>query len=463
MKAYFGYAPAIIVPRLVSAFILIIFSRILGAEQIGMYSLIFVIGEYLDTIFFRWIRAGYVRLYSNYAAEGQQIERAVLVLGLPGLFLSIGFAIVYVLLNADLDMKWAGLLILYVAANTALYQGLQFLRMRKEILAYTGIEAGRSLIGFGIALILNSLIGPRYEWLVIGTQSLTAAAALWLLWRMLRADRASRLTRALLNKLARYSIPLSLSFFLAGTALVLDRVMLEHYYGPAALGIYMVSYQLARPVIDILFNIINVGGFPKLVEAYEAEGDIGAQRVLSQKSVAIAIATFPALALFLSSGPLIADLLLTDEFAEATPSLLAIVALASFLRGLERFLTSQVFLLRKTTIDISLNLIPEIIGVLVASVILIPRFEIQGAALAFLIGCACGLTVSFIRAQRQIAFNVLSREVGVIAALSLACGLLLYVTSRNFGLLEWICASMICCVLYGLVLRQVGIIKLLRD
>ncbi|MBW6506884.1 MAG: lipopolysaccharide biosynthesis protein [Rhodobacteraceae bacterium] len=462
MKSYFYYAPSLIIPRTISAIIIIVFARILTPTEVGLYSLVIIFGEYLDTVFVRWIRAGYTRLHFSYQKRGQALERFVLVLMIPGILLSILLAFGYAMFDADLGPKWAALLSLYVVANFILYQGLQFLRVRGQRRAYVTIESGRSILGFGLALALTHWIAPDYGLLLIGTQGLTLVAAAWLLWRMLDEDRASKLDRALLQELTKYALPLLASFFLAGTTLVLDRVLLAKIAGPAMLGVYAVSYQLARPAIDILFNIINVGGFPKLVAAYEAEGDSGAQRVLYQKNVAIMLVTLPMLIFILVSAEQISALLLRDEYAAVAPTVLRLVAVAAFLRGWTRFLVDQIFLLRKTTSDPIWNLIPSILALIASATILIPMMGVYGAALSAVIGAAVEAVFAVRRAKRRMQFRAFGAEVAVIGAACLAGGGGIFLGFWGFGLAGWVVASFLALIGYGLVTKKYGIFRVLE-
>lgn len=462
MKDYFGYAPALIVPRIVSVLILIIFARILSPEEIGLYALVILIGEYLDTVFCRWIRSGYTRLYFAFREQGRAIDRAVLILTAPGLVLSIPCAFAYAGVSDNLDMKWASLLCLYVIANFILYQGLQFLRVRGMRGTYLIIEVGRSAIGFLFAFVLASLIAPRYEWLIIGTQSLTLIAAAWLLNRMLLADRKGRLDRLLIKQLWHYSGPLVLAYFLAGTTLVIDRVMLEQLAGPALLGVYVVSYQLSRPTIDILFNIINVGGFPKLVAAYESEGDSGAQRVLYQKSVAISLVTFPVLGFIITSSAQITELLLKDDFAAVAPLTIVITAVSTFLRGWVRFCVDQIFLLRRTTLDQVWNLLPSIFVTALLAFVLIPLHGVYGAASAVLAGSVTETVFAVWRARRRMWFRIVGREVWIILATSFLGSTVIWGVANTTGILGWMGASVVIAALYALAMKRFGIFKVLK-
>lgn len=463
MKTYFGYAPAILVPRLISALIILLFSRILSPTEIGLYSLVIVFGEYLDTICLRWIRVGYTRLYYEYAAKGIQLERTVLAFSVPGLVISVIFAFSYPLFDSELSLRWGSLLALYVLANCILYQGLQYLRVQKKTAMYVGLECTRSVAGFAIAWVLNFLLAPHYEWLLIGTQGTTAIAAVILLVPMLRIPSGSAEKWEMLKNVLKYSLPLTVSFFLAGTALVIDRILLQKIHGVAELGVYAVSYQLARPSMDILFNIINVGGFPKLIAVYEQDGEDGARRVLYQKAVAIAFVTLPVLTFFVVCSPQIASTLLSDQYALLAPSLLVLIGLASFARGVERFLVDQVFHIKKTTADTIWNLIPAIIAVTALSLILIPEFGARGAAISALVGSWVGLAVALWRAQHRMKFYFLGKEVYFIFLASVLGGAALFVGTRFFGTTGWIASGLMCLVLYPIAMSRLGILRYLKD
>ncbi|NVK58100.1 MAG: lipopolysaccharide biosynthesis protein [Alteromonadaceae bacterium] len=463
MRDYFSYAPALIIPRVTAAIILVTFARILNPEEMGLYAFIIIVGEYLDTIFCRWIRAGYSRFYFSLATQRRPIEITVLILICPGLAASIIFAFAYAGLDANLDMQWASMLALYVSSNFVLYQGLQYLRVRKERRLYVLIECGRSIFGFGLAFLLTNHIEMNYTWLMIGTQSTTAFAASYLLLRMVKEQQNRRFEKDIILELLRFSAPLLITFFLAGTILVIDRLMLQSLNGPAMLGVYAVSYQLARPAMDVLFNTINVGGYPKLVAAYEAEGDIGAQRILYQKNVAIALVTMPVLFFIVTTSSQIANLLLEDEYRTVAPTIMSLIAISSFIRGWVRFLVDQVFLLKKDTLTQTWNLAPATISIIVASYVLIPIYGVYGAAYSTIIASVIEALFATWRAQNRMKFRVFGREVYIIIISCLVGTTFIIINTMIFNQTGWLCASIVTLIAYSLVVRQFGILKFLRN
>ena len=463
LSSYLTYAPAIIIPRLVSAAIILVFARFLSPEEIGYYSLVIIIGEYLDAVFVRWIRVGYARLYYSFSQKGIGIDATVLLLMVPGLVFSVIFGFGYVIFSPDMGVKWAALLSLYVVSNFILQTGLQFLRVRGQSGPYLIIEAGRSLFGFLLALLLTYALGPDYGLLLIGTQTLTFAAAAWLLWRMITEDRRKRFDRASMIEIARYSLPLLVTFGLAGTAIMLDRILLEWLMGPALLGIYAVSYQLARPIVDILFNAVNLVGFPKLVRAYENDGDIGAQKELYHKNVTMAILTMPVVAFMLVSSTIISDVILVKDYATFAPITIQIIVVATFLRGWTNFMINQIFLLRKTPIDTAYSIILGIAAIVAAGFLLIPHFGIYGAALSALIGAVVETAVAYALAMRRMRFRAFGVEIIKIAVACAFGGALIWLGIDLFGVAGWLFASVGVLSGYAYFLRKSGLHIFLKD
>lgn len=463
MKDYFGYAPALVVPRIVSALILVVFSRMISPEEVGLYALVIIIGEYLDTVFCRWIRSGYTRLYFTFRERGESIDRAVIILVMMGLIISIPCAFAYAELSENLDMRWAALLCLYTVSNFILYQGLQFLRVRGMRTYYTIIEIGRSSIGFLFALALTSAFSFNYEWLIIGTQSLTFIAAGWLLIRMLATDGGGRFDRNFMKQIWDYSGPLIFVYFLSGTTLVIDRFMLERLGGPSLLGVYAVSYQMSRPIIDIIFNIINVGGFPKLVSAYEADGDIGAQKVLYQKSIAIALVSFPVLGFILVASDQISEIILKDEFAMYAPLTMSIIAISSFLRGWVRFCVDQIFLLRRTTFDQVWNLLPSIAVTAMFALVFIPPYGVYGAASSVLAGSMTEAVFAVRRARRRMWFRIFGREIWIILGSSFVGAVAISIWANTFGFVGLTVGAGVVLIIYGVAMKKFGILGALKS
>lgn len=459
MLSYIKYAPAILIPRLITMFVTVVFSRFLDPEQIGLYALIILYGEYLDTILIQWTRTGYSRFYKPMQVEGRSIERMTLALMAPGFLLAGIFSAIYPLFNSLVDAHWASLLLLYVLANSTLYLGLQFLRVRHRSTIYSALECGRSLFGFLIAYALVKLIEPSYAWLVLGTQSTTAVAAAILLVWMIRADRGGKFDASIVVRIWKYSAPLILAFLLTGTLRSIDRFLVERILGTAILGIYAVGYQISRPPMDVLFNVINTAGFPKLVEAYETKGDAGAIDTLHENMLFMNAFAIPAMAVGLSSSYWLASLVLHGPYVQPAAFLMPWFVIASYLRGIARFVYDQVFYLKKNTSATFWNQIPPLAVILALAPIVMPRYGLYGAAVVTMVGSIIDFLMSYVRANRILRVNLFMNETKIIFAISAVIAIALYLSGQAFGLWGWLAATLVLGGLYLLLLWKTKMFK----
>ncbi|WP_441870034.1 lipopolysaccharide biosynthesis protein [Phaeovulum sp. W22_SRMD_FR3] len=459
MKSYFGYAPAVLIPRVMSFLIVLTFTRMMAPEEFGKYSLVLVYGELFDTIFLRWIRLGYTRLHEASKDQSNVLMGQVLLVSLPCLLISCLVSLGLTYWSSSIDPEFAMLLILYVVANSSVYLGLQYLRVRNMRVQYALAEALRSVLGFALTYGIVLIWGGHYELLVLGTQSLTFISALVFLTVMVRASRFGRSDRTLLAELLRYSVPLIVSFFLAGFLMAVDRMLLEKTLGVAAVGVYAASYSIARPAIEVLFNIVNIGGFPKLLKAYENHGREAAALVLEQKLVALLFVGVPILVVILTLAQPISDILLPANYADTAPNIMRLVALAAFLRGMKGFVLDQIFLLTRTTTHATLTLIPGLVCVVAGCYLLIPIFEQVGAAMAAMIGALVSLIYSYYLSSKSIDFCIFNRETRIVLLANLGASLLITVAWREFGLVGAGLALLTSAVLYIVVCIKSGVLR----
>lgn len=400
----FGYAPAIMVPRAVSLLVVVVFTRILTPSQFGLYSLIIVYGSLLDAVFLNWSRLGLLRFYN------QKQENSLNEL-MPGslLVLFIGImagGLIGAVLSASTDSTWNAvfflLLMLYFAGNGFLSFGLNILRAREQRLAYVVLEVLRPSLGFGAAWWLVETQGRDYIKLSQGLFGVTALFGVFLFIAVMRGVRMKHGDRKVFMKMTRYAAPLLLVFFWAHFITASDRFFLNYLAGPAAVGMYAASHSLARPVIEILFNMVNMGEFPRLIKAFDLEGSVGAQVALKRSISYLMFLCLPSfLGLVLLAKPL-SVVLVGEEYREGAPLVMQLVATGAFFAGLKSFVFDQIFHVHQKSMAQSLTLIPAALMTVVLNVMLIPSFGAVGAAWAGVAGYTLAAFLSFVYSRRYL-------------------------------------------------------------
>ncbi|MDX7952237.1 oligosaccharide flippase family protein [Lichenihabitans sp. Uapishka_5] len=421
-RGLIGYAPAVVVPRLVTLLQITLLTRLIAPTEFGFFVLVLTLGDAIDAVCCAWIRV----VLSRYAAGttgdalAREAARAVLLFGLAGFGAALPAAAAVASFQHVAAWPIFTSLVVYLAVNGACRLSLTILTLRGLKLAFFGVEAVRTLAGFaGVMALAGSGLATTFAPL-LGAMNVAAgvAAVLGLAvafrglgWRRPQGWGLDRM---------HYVLPL-----LAGAvASVLlnssDRLVTQSFAGAAALATYAAAVMLARQPLEFLFSVVNVRTFPELMATYETGGPTVAGERMGDLIAVMALLACPAaLGLALVAGPL-AETFLPTAYVASARVIIPIGAAAGLAIGFKSFVFDQVLHMRRKIWGNTLMVLPITLGGIVLSGIMASRVGAVGCAVALLIQALLALSVSVVQAVRLLPIVVNRADLGRIALMCAA-------------------------------------------
>lgn len=401
--ARFGYAPAIVVPRIASLCAVLIFTRVLPPDQFGLYALVIVYGELLDAVALGWSRLGVQRFHHVVGINVTDLRRKAGLVALAGVGMGALLAALLAFGNAATS-SWPfyALLLLYFLGAGLLRHGLNILRAEENVFFYVLIECVRPILGLAAAWLLVTRPNATFVAPSLGNFGVTALFAICLLALTARAVTTGG-RKVQLSEFLRYSVPLIGVFLVSQVINASDRYLLAAYGGPALVGIYAACTSIARPAIETLFNIVNTSAFPRLIRVFEQHGEAAAAKELQGQLGILLLIGLPALVgLWLVARPL-SEVLLDARYHQDAEWIIRLSSLAAFLTNLKSFFSDQVFHLRRNSVLQTATLLPGAFISVVGCIYAIPAHGGLGAAGALVLGSATSTLLSVVIAQRCLA------------------------------------------------------------
>ncbi len=422
LKSSLTYAPGVLVRRAVAYIIVIVFTRLLAPAEFGLYSLIITYGELLDSVFMNWSRLGMLRFLrkKDHADEGGLVKANLYVYainiaaGLVGaalLSLSVGGS------TSSLNFFYA--LTVYLVGNSAMRFGLTILRVAEKQKLYTVLEVVRPTVSLAGIFLVIPLLGLSYTSLAFGFFGVTALFGIGtLIWTTKDYSR-SKADWEFMRQMARYALPLILTFFFGAIVKATDRYMLNALTGAAMVGIYAASYSLSRPPFELLFNTINLGTYPKLVALYEKESEHAAAVYLEHLVKIQLYWGFPMVVGIATLAKPFAHIMLGEDYRQAAPILMPLMALTGLCAGLKAFAFDQVFHLKQRPKLLNYTLFVAAVTNIVLNYFFIVSFGAYGVAWATLLSYFLAMILSILMAVRMFPMSFSAREAGIAFVSSL--------------------------------------------
>jgi O-antigen/teichoic acid export membrane protein len=428
-RGVWGYLPANIVQGVVGFLAIILFTRLLSAEDFGRYALAFSVMTLAHVAVFSWLEAAMARFWAAQtpgAASGHfaSLYRTAFTLG--GGFLALTALAVW-LWPADPLLKLAVAVGLAGAPARCLSK-LAHERFRaagevaKSARLDIAVSIGGLLIGVGFALAGAGGAAP-----LLGLGLAPLAALPFVLPGELRRARGGAFEATRVREYALYGYPIAASLALTVVLASTDRFLLAIYLDEAAVGAYHASYSIANRTLDVLFLWLGTAGQPALVMALERGGmDRLKVAAREQLSTLLLIGLPAAAGVALVARPL-AEVLIGESLRSAATGVTPWIALSALLFGLTAYYFGQAFTLGKKTRHLLIAMaIPAGMNILL-NLILVPRFGLIGAAWATAASFGLGLVATILIGRRVIVLPIPWES---LARCGLATGIMALVVLR---------------------------------
>ena len=265
-----------IIPGVIGLLAVIIFIRMIGAEEYGKYSvqLSFLMASSAFTV--GWLNQSTLRYYSKYQNDQQ----------LPQIFF---IGLVFSLLLGSLILVIGSLVTVHnqkfplTSIGLALFLALCFFQFLSAVLRsqlrpnvviiLTGLQ---SILGLVLPLLLLWVLSPNHKYLLLGLAG--SYIALPLVFLALKIDRfkifwpiahdSRHHYKLILSKFFRYGFPLSLWFGISLSLPFLDRFFIEYFYSFEVTGIYASFTDLVIRIFSILVFPLTLAAHPRIMSAW---------------------------------------------------------------------------------------------------------------------------------------------------------------------------------------------------
>jgi O-antigen/teichoic acid export membrane protein len=263
-------------------------------------------------------------------------------------------------------------------------------RVRASALLDIGQTAGAFVIGAGLAALGAGAAAP-----LIGAGLAAAACLVFVLPEELRSASGGRFERPRAHEYAHYGAPVSLSLILSLALATTDRFMLAAFLNPASVGAYHAGYSLSNRTLDVLFIWLGAAGGPACVLALERGGAEALKRAAHDQAALMILVCLPAaVGLALVARPL-AELMVGDALRPGAARVIPWIAVSGFFSGLTTYYLHTAFTLARRTQRLLAAMAIPALANLALTLVLIPRFGLDGAMWATTASYAIGAVASW--------------------------------------------------------------------
>jgi len=276
IKDSFKYSVTKIIPGVMGLLAVIVFIRMIGAEEYGKYSvqLSFLMASSAFTV--GWLNQSTLRYYSKYQND-QQLPQIFFIglvfsLLLGSLILVIGS--LATVNNQKFPLTSIGLTLFLALCFFQFLSAVLRSQLRPNVVII--VTALQSILGLVLPLLLLWVLSPNHKYLLLGLAG--SYIALPLVFLALTIDRfkiswpiaydSRHHYKLILSKFFRYGFPLSLWFGISLSLPFLDRFFIEYFYSFEVTGIYASFTDLVIRIFSILVFPLTLAAHPRIMSAW---------------------------------------------------------------------------------------------------------------------------------------------------------------------------------------------------
>ncbi len=432
-------------------FAVAVFSRLAGPEEYGHYVLIFAWSLIVYGFGAQWMRFAYFGVY--------QTQRFGEYVGSLSWLLVGGVTVVALALT--MLGGFGSFAPSFLVAVFALVCGTTVYEAAFEV-ARTLLNVRMAALSMILRALLTVAFGSTSLWLGGGARGLAIAVALAQVLAAapslasLSSFRWSHGTRAAALRILGYGWPLLLSFGVTAVAQSIDRLLLAHYLGAAALGPYGVVADVMRQSFTVVGEAITLS-LVTIAKSHANKGDLHATNAALQRTfnACLAAAAFGA-AFFIVFGDIALRAVLRPEFIAPTHDLVPIFAIGFAFMTMRNFYFAQVIYFTHASY---LDLVVSVLFVVVSttlSLVLVPGYGTYGAAVAPSVSCIISCLAFMLLGRRWYRLPVDFTALKVMPALAVFFVFGAYATVRFIpgGYVPVVLNALIFAVVGGFAIRR---------
>lgn len=392
----FFYLVARGVPGVISLVALILYTRLLSAEEYGRYALALSSIGLIQILIFEWLHLVLARFKSE--REGEESARILPAILAMYIFLSV----ILVLISFGLFLVWPNSklnVFAVIVVACAIAQGwieislkLESLNLRPRVYGQILTTKNLTALAFGCILIWNGfaelapliglLCGVAISWLVLGRQSWKGVVPVY----PHRSD---------LKKYAAYGFPLTVTLVLGWVISSSDRIIISYLIDDAATGAYAAGYDLTQQSLGLLLVIVNTAAYPLVMQAITQKGEAAARTQLAINGEFIITVAIVSAAVIIGLTPSIAGVVIGAELRSAAAIVMPWIAVGAAIAGIKSFHLDVAFQLAKEPKWQAYTAALAAVTNVLLNFLMIPWMGLRGAAIATVISLLLACVLSW--------------------------------------------------------------------
>ena len=386
-----------------------VLTRLLSAEQYGLYALGMAGIGLCGSVLFQWIAVAVSRFYAAHAVEPDALlteaYRLFFRIAIVGLVLTSIYA-VWSPTPAVTPLLALAIGVGAIAMGLHSF-GLQVANARGLPMRFGLLTASRGAFALAAAVAFV-LAGFGGTGAVFGVALACVFSVAFFGAR--RQTKMRHDSPELRRQMVAYGLPLTLTYLATMVLDVSDRFMIGWWLGAPAVASYAAAYDLTQQVVGAIMNVLFLAAYPRVVAAWEAGGATAASQAMLPLSRAMLLGAPLITGIFIGWASDISKMVFGIAVRSDAAQIIPWVAFAIAVGCIKSYFLDIAFQLNKTTnIQVRITAAMAALNVIL-NLLLMPEFGTTGAAIATATAFSVGAILSWFFGRRLGIYPTRARD-----------------------------------------------------
>lgn len=414
-----------------------VLTRLLSAEQYGLYALGMAGIGLCGSVLFQWIAVAVSRFYAAHAVEPDALlteaYRLFFRIAIVGLVLTSIYAVWY---PTPAVTPLLALAIGVGAIAMGLHSlGLQVANARGLPMRFGLLTTSRGAFALAAAVAFV-LAGFGGTGAVFGVALACVFSVAFFGAR--RQTKVRHDNPEMRRQMVAYGLPLTLTYLAVMVLDVSDRFMIGWWLGTPAVAGYAAAYDLTQQTVGAIMNVLFLASYPRITAAWESGGASVARQAMLPLSRAMLLGAPLVAGIFIGLAPEISRLVFGAALQADAVQVMPWVAFSVAVGCLKSFFLDIALQLAKVThMQLRITAVMAVLNVAL-TLVLMPKFGVVGAAISTTVAFSLGAVMSWWYGRRLDVYPIGIREVTsmIIALIAIVMALRFAPVSGVGGITE---------------------------
>jgi O-antigen/teichoic acid export membrane protein len=252
-------------------------------------------------------------------------------------------------------------------------------------------------------------------------------------------------------RLIKFGMPLLLTELSYLVLTYANRYMIVAYHGEDSLGLFSAGYNLAWYIYEMIMIPVTYAIIPIYVDIYAKEGKAKTEEFLSKCMHFVIIIAIPMCIGYYGISTDLFVTIASKKYAGAA-TFSPIILVGAFFLGIKNVLNAGLYLKKRSTM-ILIIMVATVLSNILCNILLIPKYNETGAAIATLISCIISSVLTVFLSYKYIFVSVKLKT--VLYYLMLSLWMLFVINQINFSM-AWL--NVIVKITLGIVIFIPGVL-----